>query len=211
MPQEKIAMIGDGNVGSALTQGLARAGHEVEAVGREPGRVRQVAQAADVIVLAVPFGERQNALREMGDALQGKVLVDVTNALDDKMGYAVKGEGSGAQELQRMAPGAKVVKAFNTVFAQNMATGKVHGEALTAFVAGDDAGAKERVLRLARDIGFDAVDAGGLANARALEMLGILNIHLGHKQGMGPAMGIRLVHAGSAGKPQAREGTTHRA
>jgi hypothetical protein len=195
--QHKIGMIGDGNVGSALTQGLTRAGYEVQAVGKEPGRVREVARWGDIVVLAVPFGERENALREMGDAIRGKVLVDVTNAVTEDLGYAKDLDQSGAEELQRMARDAKVVKAFNTVFAPNMSTGKLHGERLTAFVAADDAAAKQRVLKMAQDIGFDAVDAGALANARWLETLAVLNMKLGFERNMGNAIGFKLVHAGN--------------
>lgn len=191
----RIGIIGNGNVGSALERGLSRAGHRVDAVGHEPGRVKQVAADAEVVVLAVPYGERENALREMGDAVRGKVLVDVTNALGPDQGLAVDPrKESGAEQLQSWAPGAKVVKAFNTVFAQHMDNGKVHGERLTVLAAGDDESAKRRVLHLARDVGFDAVDAGPLRNARWLETLGFLNIQLGYSVGLGPAIGFRLVH-----------------
>lgn len=87
-----------------------------------------------------------------------------------------------------------MVKAFNTVFAEHMATGQVKGTTLTLFVAGDDQNAKEQVLTLGRDIGFDAVDAGPLKNARWLESLGYLNIQLGYTQKMGSHIGFKLVH-----------------
>lgn len=193
----KVAMIGDGNVGSALTAGLTRAGYEVQAVGKEPPRVRRLADWGDIIVLAVPFPERENALREMGDATAGKVIVDVTNAVAPSGAFAGDAKESGAEELQQKGPGAKVIKAFNTVFAQHMDKGQVHGERLTVFVAGDDASGKRRVSKLAHDIGFDAVDAGPLQNARWLEALGYLNIELGYRQGLGPAIGIKLVHEGN--------------
>ncbi|HVM45176.1 MAG TPA: NAD(P)-binding domain-containing protein [Candidatus Thermoplasmatota archaeon] len=206
----KIGIIGDGNVGSALTNGLTRAGHEVQAVGKEPRKVKEIGQWADTLILAVPFGERENALRELGDVGR-KVLVDVTNALGEDMGLAVDPrQESGAEQLQRMAKGAKVVKAFNTVFAQHMDTGRLHGEALTALVAADDEGAKRQVIELARAIGFDAVDAGPLQNARWLETLGLLNIRLGYGVGLGPAMGFRLVHEPAKARAE-REATQRRA
>ncbi|WP_242392998.1 NADPH-dependent F420 reductase [Anaeromyxobacter oryzisoli] len=189
----KIGIIGKGNVGGALQRGLARAGHEVRAVGKDPGAVRQAASWAEVVFLAVPFGALDDALRAAGDALDGKVLVDVTNALTADMQLALGYTTSGAEELQRKAPRAKVVKAFNTVFAQHMETGQVKGERISLFVAGDDASSKERVLALGRDIGFDAVDAGPLQNARWLESLGYLNILLGYVQKLGPDIGFRLV------------------
>lgn len=190
----RIGIIGNGNVGSALARGLARAGYSVRTADREPGSAREVARFADTIILAVPFGAREAALRSLGD-VRGKTIVDVTNALGENMGFAADPtKDSGAEEIQRLASGASVVKAFNTVFAQHMDKGHVLGERLTAFAASDDAAAKERVLRLARDLGFDAVDAGPLANARWLETLGYLNIQLGYGLGMGANQGFRLVH-----------------
>jgi 8-hydroxy-5-deazaflavin:NADPH oxidoreductase len=190
----KIAIIGDGNVGSALRRGLSGAGHDVQAVGNEPARVRELAAGAEVVVLAVPFRAIDDAVRELGDAVEGKVLVDVTNALTGGYELALGLTTSGAEELQRKAPHAKVVKAFNTVFASTMDRGDVRGEKLTVFVAGDDDDAKRKVLEMATSIGFDAVDAGPLRNARLLEPMALLNIRLGYAQKMGTDMGLRLVH-----------------
>lgn len=208
MNETKIAVIGDGNVGTALTRGLMRVGYEVRSVGNEPSKVKELANWGKVIVLAVPFGERHNAVREMGDGLRGKTIVDVTNALGDGMSYAASFDRSGAEDLQRLAKGASVVKAFNTVFAQNMDSGQVHGEPLTAFVAGDDEGAKQRVLELAKAIGFDAVDAGPLEHARWLEALGMLNIKLGYGVGLGPAIGFKLVHEATTRRREGDEDAT---
>ncbi len=188
-----IAILGDGNVGSALRRGLERAGHAVTAVGNEPLRIREAALAADVVFLAVPFGAVDDVLRTLGGAADGKVLVDVTNAIGPN-GLALGYTTSGAEELQRKAPAARVVKAFNTAFASTMEFGQARGEKLAAFVAGDDAGAKSTVMELASDIGFDAVDAGPLANARLLEPMAMQNIQLGYGLGMGTDIGIRLVH-----------------
>ncbi|MBI4018012.1 MAG: NAD(P)-binding domain-containing protein, partial [Candidatus Aenigmarchaeota archaeon] len=169
-------------------------GYDVRAVGKEPKAARETSSWGDVIILAVPFSEIDNALREMGDAINGKTLVDVTNALTSDFKLALGFNTSGAEELQKKAPKAKIVKAFNTIFAQNMATGKVKGEKLTLLVAGDDEPAKKQVLSMGNDIGFDAVDAGPLENARWLETLGYLNIQLGYMLKMGPDIGFRLVH-----------------
>jgi len=194
MAQAKVAMIGDGNVGMALKKGLTRAGYEVQAIGKVPEKVREIARWGDIIVLAVPYTERANAIKEMGDGFAGKPLVDVTNAVGHEETVTQK---SGAEELQEMARTAKVVKAFNTAFANTMSTGEVLGDRITAFVAGDDNRAKERILRMARDIGFDAVDTGGLQSARWIEALGLFHIHLGYGQRMGPDTGIKLIHKGA--------------
>jgi predicted dinucleotide-binding enzyme len=191
----KIGIIGNGNVGSALGRGLSRVGHEVRLAGNDPKAVRETASWAGVVLLAVPFGAVDAAVKEAGNGLDGKTLVDVTNALAPDMSLAVGFTTSGAEELQRRAPKARVVKAFNTVFAQHMETGRLGDQPLTAFVAGDDASAKTAVLQLAREIGFDAVDAGPLKSARLLEPLAYLNIQLGYALQMGTRIGFKLLRA----------------
>ena len=192
--KQKIAVIGDGNVGSALAKGLTRAGHEVRTTGKDPKKVRDDAAWGEIVILAVPWSALDDVVKELGDAAKGKILVDVTNALNGQMQLAIGFTTSGAEELAKKAPSSHVVKAFNTVFAQNMSTGTVKGEKIGAFVAGDDSTAREKVLGIARDIGFDAVDAGRLVNSRWLETLGYLNIQLGYGLKMGPGIGFRLVH-----------------
>jgi len=190
----KIGIIGSGNVGSALKNGFGAAGYEVRNAGRDPKDVQATTAWGDVIIFAIPFGAIDDALRVMGDAVQGKVLLDVTNALTPDFGLAIGCTTSGAEELQKKAPKVKVVKAFNTVFAQNMSTGKVKDEQLTLFVAGDDKEAKDLVLAAGKAIGFDPVDAGPLANARWMETLGYFNIQLGYMLKMGTDIGFKLVH-----------------
>lgn len=190
----EIAIIGNGNVGSALARGLQRAGHEVRTVGKDRVAIRGAASWGAVVLLAVPFGAIDDVVRDAGEALAGKTVVDVTNALDANMSLAVGFTTSGAEELQKKLPKVRVVKAFNTVFAQHMDSGRLGDKPLTAFVAGDDAGAKRTVLELARGISFDAVDAGPLSNARLLEPLAYLNIQLGYVLGMGKQIGFKLLH-----------------
>ncbi len=187
----KIGIIGDGNVGSALRRGLEKAGYDVRAVGK--GQVAETGRWAEVIMLAVPYGAINDVVAELGDGISGKTLVDVTKPLTEDMKLASGCTTSGAEALQQKAPGAKVVKAFNTQFAQRMDNGGVEGQPVSVFVAGDDAGAKQQVLQMARDIGFDGVDAGPLQNARLLEPLGYLNIQLGYVLGLGTDIGLKLV------------------
>lgn len=191
---KKISIIGNGNVGSALGRGLEKAGHEVRAVGNDREATTQAASWAELVLLAVPFGALDEVVGTAGKALTGKIVVDVTNALDAEMNLALGYSTSGAEELQKKLPGARVVKAFNTVFAQHMDSGRLGEQPLTAFVAGDDTDAKETVLGLARDIGFDAIDGGPLRNARLLEPLAYFNIQLGYVLGMGTQIGFKLLH-----------------
>ena len=191
--KSKIAIIGDGNVGSALRRGLERAGYEVKSVGKDPPRVRETATWGQVIILAVPYPAVEETIREMADAVRGKLLIDASNALTPDLQLALGFTTSGAEELQKKVPSAKVVKAFNTIFAENMTTGEVKGTALTLLVAGDDEEAKKQVLGLGRDIGFDPVDAGPLKNARLLEPLANLAIQLGYGLKMGTQIGFKLI------------------
>lgn len=190
----KIAIIGKGNVGSALEAGLTRNGHEVRAVGRDPASVREAGEFADIVILAVPFGEIDNAVREIGRSVSGKVVVDATNALTPEYDLALGLDTSGAEKLQKKLSDSKVVKAFNTAFASTMATGRIGDEQLAGLVAADDAEAKSQVLDLVEQLGFDPIDAGPLASARLLEPFAVLNIKLGFVQGYGPNSGFKLVH-----------------
>ncbi len=191
----KIAIIGKGNVGSALQAGLSRNGHEVRSIGRADNATREAAEAADLIIMAVPFSAVDETAGEIGTAASGKVVIDATNALSPQMELAVDSTTtSGAEELQKKLPEAKVVKAFNTTFASAMATGQINGEQLAGLVAADDADAKAQVLDLVQQLGFDPIDSGPLATARLLEPLALLNIKLGFVQGYGPNSGFRLVH-----------------
>ena len=191
---KKIAIIGKGNVGSALAEGLRRAGNEVRFGSRDPKESpRDASVWADVVILAVPWGAHTEIAKAAGNALDEKTVVDVSNVLTPSYELALGFTTSGAEELQKLLPRARVIKAFNTIFAQNMSTGKLMGERLTVLVAGNDTGSKDTVRKLAEGIGFDSVDAGPLKSARYLEPLGILNITLGYGLKMGTDIGFRLV------------------
>ncbi len=193
---KKIAIIGDGNVGQALADGLHRAGHEIRFGTTDPSQpVREAAEWADVIILAVPWKAASDVTQKIGNAADGKVVIDAINPLDpSRQDLAVGFSTSAAEEVQKMLPKAKVIKAFNTIFAQHMHTGKINGDRLTAYVAGDDADSKKIVMKLAEDIGFEAVDAGPLTTARYLEPEAMLHIFLAYKMGMGPNFGEKMVH-----------------
>jgi predicted dinucleotide-binding enzyme len=189
----KIGIIGKGNVGSAIAKGLSGK-HEIKFGHRDPKEpVADAARWSEVLIFAVPHDAVADVAKTVGSAADGKVVIDVTNVLTPNMELAVGFTTSGAEELQKKLPKARVVKAFNTVFAQNQSKGKIGNERLTLFVAGDDAEAKQTVMRLGRDIGFDPVDCGGLKAARYLEPMGVLMISLGFALGMGTSIGFKLV------------------
>lgn len=195
MKTNRIAILGKGNVGAALARGLSRAYSHVQSVGKDQAAQRAAATQAEVVILAVPFPALGDVVKSVGTALDGKVVVDATNPLDANMNLALGYTTSGAEELQKKVPRARVVKAFNTVFAQHMENGKLGDAPLTVFMAADDATAKQTVATLAKDIGFETVDAGPLKNARLLEPLAYLNIQLGYVLGMGTDVGLTLARA----------------
>lgn len=183
----KVAIIGAGNVGKALATSATRAGHQVviaaahpehaAATAAEVGAVSardasEAARDADVVVLAVPAQAVAAVAREVLTAAPS-AIVDVSNRpTPDAAGTTT----SIAEELQAAVPEARVVKAFNTVFASRQADPSVNGVPADGFVAGDDAAAKQLVLELVESLGFRPVDAGPLAAARTLEGMAWLNI-----------------------------------
>ncbi len=201
----RVGIIGTGRVGQAIANGLSKTQNEVRFGSRDPSKAQTtdgvkvesqqaVAGWADVLILAVPYSVAGETVRTLdGGKLDGKVLVDATNALSPTRDLALGFSTSGAEELAKLVPRVHVVKAFNTVFARNMSTGQVAGEPLALFVAGDDAASKESVMRLGKEIGFDPVDAGPLKAARYLEPMGVLSISLAITQKLGPGIGYRLV------------------
>jgi predicted dinucleotide-binding enzyme len=204
----EIAIIGVGNVGRALAGSATRAGHTVTLSSADPQDTRAVAQAtgaraagsnreaigvARMVVLAVPYDAIEAIAADAGSALDGKIVVDVTNRLDAQNPAAAIDGTSNAEQIQARVPHARVVKAFNTAFAARQADPLVDGVPVDGFVAGDDADAKAAVLELVRSIGFRPVDAGGLGMARALEAMGLLNITLQIRNGWPWQAGWKLL------------------
>lgn len=204
-----ITIIGAGNVGKALTGSAIRTGHSVtvSSSGGDSARElaaatgataaasnRAAAESAEVVVLAVPYTAIPELLKDIGPVLGGKIVVDATNPIKaDYSGLATNGT-SGAEEIQARAPGARVVKAFNTAFAARQTDPEVAGGLrVDGLVAGDDEEAKATVLALVEAIGFNPIDAGGLAMARYLEGMAWLNITLQMKNGWNWQAGWKLV------------------
>jgi NADPH-dependent F420 reductase len=203
-----IAIIGAGNAGGALARSLSEAGHAVtitasspesaesvarEAEARAVAENREAVDAAEAVILAIPTPALDGVLAEIGDAAEGKIVVDVTNRLDpDDPGALIDGT-SNAERIQARLPGARVVKALNTVLAVHQADPIVEGVQVDGFVAGDDETAKATVLELLASMGLRPVDAGGLTMARALEAMGALNISLNMRNNWSWQTGWKLV------------------
>jgi predicted dinucleotide-binding enzyme len=192
----KVAIIGSGNVGKALGGSIARAGHDVVITASDPEHAKAAAEQigatpavtnrdavadADVVILAVWYSTAVGEVApEIAEAANGRVIVDVTNPVKpDLSGLATNGQ-SAAEELQQKLPGARVVKAFNTVLGSNQANPRPE---VQVHVAGDDAEAKQMVRQLAESLGMTAIDAGGLSAARWLEGMALLNMQINATQG----------------------------
>ncbi|WP_447041732.1 NADPH-dependent F420 reductase [Streptomyces sp. DSM 118878] len=189
-----ISIIGLGNVARALAARALAGGNAVELIGRDPVKAKELAAAlggatavaagaapaGDIVILAVPYAGAAAVVSEYGDALQGKVIIDVTNPVTpDLKGFVTPDGSSGAQEIAKAAPaGAHVVKAFNTLFAHVLAAGPTEGRSLDVFIAGDDAQAKARVSAFVESLGLRPFDTGELPMARALENVGLLELGL---------------------------------
>jgi predicted dinucleotide-binding enzyme len=162
----------------------------------EKARAGSVAEAAafgEVVVLATPWGGTRDALQQAGD-LSGKILLDCTNPLKpDLSGLDVPPGSSASEQIAGWAPGARVVKIFNTTGFNNMADPIYGEEPATMFYCGDDAEAKAVAAGLAADLGFDPADAGPLDEAPLLESLALLWIHLAYRQKLGRDIAFKLM------------------
>jgi predicted dinucleotide-binding enzyme len=135
----------------------------------------------------------KDAIASAGD-LAGKVVLDCTNPLvPDLSGLEIGHTTSGGEEVARLAPGARVVKIFNTTGADNMADPNYGGTPATMLYAGDDAGARSIAAALARELGFDPVDFGPLASARLLEPMALTWIWLAYRQKLGRDFVLQIV------------------
>ena len=199
----KVLVIGAGNMGSGFVKQLTAAGHQVTVTARNAAKAEGVAQQygaksvassgaandVDAIVVATPYEQAAAALKSVGN-IDGKPVIDITNPLTpDYMGLTVGHSTSAAEQIAQTVPGAEVVKAFNTIFAQVLAAGSnLNGQKVTVFVASDSERAKQTARALAESMGFDVIDAGGLKNARYLEPVAGLNIYLGYGAGLGTSI-----------------------
>lgn len=200
----KVAVIGTGNMGSRFARAFAARGVDVVIGHRDPakaaalaveigsntegGGIGAVVKLADIVLLALPYQAAASVLAEAGD-LTGKILIDISNPITADYKELLLGHTtSAAEEIQKLAGSAHVVKAFNTIFAGLIAPEARAGKSLQVFVAGDDQGATAKVRKLAEKLAFEAVNAGPLSNSRFLEPIGEMNIHFGFFLGMGPSV-----------------------
>ena len=210
-----ITIIGTGNMARGIATRLLAGGNSVTLIGRTPGKahalagqlqgvaragatVREATAGAitgEVVVLAVHYPSMAPVIAQYSAQLAGKIIVDISNAIDfDALEPLVAPGSSAAEELARIVPaGATIVKAFNTTFAGALIDGQVAGLPLDVFIAGDDAQAKATIAGLAESVGLRPLDAGPLRSARQLEGLGLLHIKLQFVLRTGFASAVKLL------------------
>jgi NADPH-dependent F420 reductase len=211
----KIAVIGAGNVGGALGTGWAKAGHSIifgvrdvnkpdvktlcAQIGATATSPADAASQGDVVILALPWSGAENAVKALGD-LKDKVIIDSMNPLamkDGSLGLERGYTTSGAEAVASWLPGAKVVKTFNQVGAEMMKAGASFATRPVMFVAGDDDSAKTTVARLIGELGFEALDAGALKQARILEPFAMVWINQALFRGLGRNWAFGVLRAES--------------
>lgn len=211
-----IAILGAGSVGGTLGVAWARLGHTIAFGVRNPSShrirslleragpltrsatVREACLEAPVIVLATPWEAAREVIDQAGD-LSGRTLLDCTNPLVPGLsGLEVGTTTSGAEYVAEWAPGAQVVKIFNSVGYNVMADPRFGTDRAVMFYCGDSVGAKQTAAELASGIGFDPVDAGPLRQARLLEPFALLWITLSMQPSMNREIAFKLLR-----RPQA--------
>jgi len=211
MAKLSIAVLGAGNVGSALARLWSAAGHNVTfglpnpqseksqaAVAALAGQVqalsnKEAAAHAQVVALCVPWPAAQQAIRECG-SLSVKILIDCVNPLKpDLQGLEIGTNTSAGEQVASWATGAKVVKAFNTIGAADFGNAQFGSQRADGFYCGDDAAAKTSVRELIEAAGLDPVDVGPLRNARSLEAMAMLWIDLAVNQRQGSGHAFKLL------------------
>jgi predicted dinucleotide-binding enzyme len=199
----KIAIIGTGNVGSAIATGLSGKGHdivlgvrsidaaEVRTLAKETGsRLASPVMAAaenQMVILALPWNAVESVVKELGD-LDGKVVLDCTNPLgmvDGQLGLLLGHGNSGGEQVQAWLPRARVVKSLNQIGAELMADNSLLPHRPVMFMAGNDEAAKAMVAALLTDLGFEPLDAGDIAKSRLLEPFGMTWINQALFRGKG--------------------------
>jgi hypothetical protein len=202
----RVGVLGTGDVGKTLGSAFIALGHEVKMGSRNAagekasawareagprasaGSFAEAASHGEVVVLATLGVANESVLRAAGPAnLAGKLLLDTTNPLDFSKGFpprlALAGNDSGGEQVQRLVPGARVVKVFNTVGHAHMFRHSFPGGPPDMFVCGVDEGAKRQVEALLRDFGWGTVDLGGIESSRYLEAMCMVWVLHGARSG----------------------------
>jgi len=217
-----VTIAGAGRLAEGVAVRVLAAGHKLRLTDSAPGKAKALAASlssamgpdaggvraditvapvakaiagADIVVLALPYPQGRAVARDQGAALSGMIVVDTCNPIDfSTFDSLLTSPGmSAAEEIAEANPAARVVKAFNTTFQEALVAGSVGGLPLDVFLAGDDAGAKDKVAALVRDCGMRPVDTGPLRRARELEAFQLLHMTLQGPLGLDWSSAIKLL------------------
>jgi len=211
-----ITIIGPGKMGRAIATRALAGGHSVTFVGKtresaqkaadevkgSPKQAAEVSvatlediQLGDVVVLALWYGTNIEVAKQLREKLQGKTVVDIANPVNSTYdGLVTAPDSSSAEDVAKAAGSkTKVVKAFNTTYANTLREGRVAGQPLDVFIAGDDEEAKSKVAQFVQDAGLRPVDAGPLSRARQIEGMQLLHIVTQGKLGTNFGSAIKIV------------------
>ena len=216
--KQTIAIIGaTGNMGSAIAKSLSKGNYRLllfandqEKVLKLAGQIKsestsadveelacavQASWEADIIIAAVPYQAEREVADKIREMANQKIVISIANPLNDSFdGLVTTPDTSAAEELQKLLPNSKIVKAFNTTFAADFSSPVIDGKTADAFVAGDDEEAVQIVSELLLTAGFNPVIAGGLSVSRTLESMQLLLIQLGQKYDYNWLAGWKILH-----------------
>lgn len=216
--KQTIAVIGaSGNMGSAISKSLSKGNNRLLLFAREKDRVAALVKdiknlnagadaealdcpadaswEADIIILAVPFHAEKEIAEAIREVANQKIVISITNPLNETYdGLVTSPDTSAAEELQKLLPNSKVVKAFNSTFAADFASPVIDGKQVDALIAGNDPEAVNSVSELVKTAGFNPIVAGELPVSRTLENMQLLLIRLGMKYGYNWLAGWKILH-----------------
>lgn len=216
--KKTIAVIGAaGNMGSGIAANLAKAGYRVLIAGNDQSKLsslltkiksntpnadveiidcsKEASWEADIIIPAVSYQAQAAVASKIKDVVTGKIVISLANPLNDTYdGLLTGATTSAAEELAKLLPNSKVIKAFNTVFAADFNTPKLGGNTFDVFVAGDDEEAVSDVSEIVKDAGFNPLAAGKLSVSRTLESMMLMLIGLSMKNNYNWLAGWKVLH-----------------
>ncbi len=216
--KQTIAIIGaTGSMGSAISKSLSKGNYrlllkssdqqKLDALVKEIKSKSSTAEVegiacpteagweADIIILAVPYQAEKEIVSKINKVANQKIVISIANPLNETYdGLMTAPDTSAAEELQKLLPNSKVIKAFNTTFAADFTTPVIDGRQVDAFIAGDDAEALKTVSELVQTAGFHPIVAGELAVSRTLENMQLLLIRLGMKYNYNWLAGWKILH-----------------
>jgi 8-hydroxy-5-deazaflavin:NADPH oxidoreductase len=216
--KQTIAIIGaSGNMGSSISKSLAKGNYRLLLKGNEQEKLdalvaeiktinanadvesmpcpAEASWEADVIILAVPYQAEKEIAEKIREKANQKIVISISNPLNETFnGLVTSPDTSAGEELQKLLPNSKVVKAFNTTFAADFAKPVIDGKTTDAFIAGNDETAIDEVSDIVTTVGFNPIVAGGLSVSRTLENMQLLLIQLGMKYNYNWHAGWKILH-----------------